>query len=333
MLAAGRQRSMRPNTARRCRSSAPRRCGRPPRTGPSPAPSGPPRRRRRTSWSDAAHIEAGAAEHALLADRHLLLGVALVENRVARTGSDDGDVEMLHKTLILAPQPPYRDGRDRNPASRPTPEGAARGSASDRNTSCLASGIGTTVVRLPMQPAHRAIWVTSRTASPRCMVSGLVVSGTLWSERRIRFGTPTSSRGAGWPGPPHGVDPAEGHREPAQRLPLQVVLELAVVIAVQGQPVAALSGAAHHPGLADPRHGPDGGRGHPGPQDRRPLQVEPRAVEHQPGHPSAAVAPRRRSRSSHSDTISPPAECPHTRTAEPGFSAAMTASASSSSRS
>ena len=35
-----------------------------------------------------------------------------------------------------------------------SPKATARGAGSDRNTSCLASGTGTTVLRLPTQPVH-----------------------------------------------------------------------------------------------------------------------------------------------------------------------------------
>ena len=112
----------------------------------------------------------------------------------------------------------------------------------------------------------------------------------------------------------HRVQPAEGDREAAQRLPLQVVVELPVVVPVQAGAVAALAGAPDHPFGAQSRQRGDGRRGHARPQDRRAVQIQERAVEHQARrHPRAAVAPRRRSRSSHSDTMSPPAEWPYTR--------------------
>ena len=140
-------------------------------------------------------------------------------------------------------------------------------------------------VRLPMQPAQRAIWVTSSTASPRCMAAGSAVSGTLWSERRIRFGTPTSSPrcSRAWPRR-IGVDPAEGHREAAQRFPLQVVVELAVVVAVQA---SVRSRRCRWPRttrvLRTRDNAPIAVEVSRGPQDRRAVQIEPRAVEHQAG--------------------------------------------------
>src|SRR6185312_15675261 len=51
---------------------------------------------------DATHIQAGAAEDTLLADCHAHVFVALVENRIARAGSDDGEVVMRHQ-VCLAP--------------------------------------------------------------------------------------------------------------------------------------------------------------------------------------------------------------------------------------
>ena len=45
---------------------------------------------------DAADVEAGAAEGALLEDRHLLALVAFVEDRIARSRADDGEVVMGH---------------------------------------------------------------------------------------------------------------------------------------------------------------------------------------------------------------------------------------------
>src|ERR1700758_5077657 len=45
---------------------------------------------------DAPDVQAGATEGALLADRRTFVGVALIENAVPRTGSDDRDVVSLH---------------------------------------------------------------------------------------------------------------------------------------------------------------------------------------------------------------------------------------------
>ena len=89
----------------------------------------------------------------------------------------------------------------------------------------------------------------------------------------------------------HGVQPAEGDREAAQRFPLQVVVELAVVVAVQGGAVAAVTvGAADHPLGPHPRQRGDQRRGHPWRRIGRAVQVQERAVEHQ-----AARRPRARS--------------------------------------
>ncbi len=80
---------------------------------------------------------------------------------------------------------------------------------------------------------------------------------------------------------PHGVEPADGHREATQRLPLQVVVELAGKVAVQGGAVAALGRFPHDAELAQPGQRPQRRRGGRGPQDRRAVQIEERAVEHQ----------------------------------------------------
>ena len=77
---------------------------------------------------------------------------------------------------------------------------------------------------------------------------------------------------------PDRVDPAERHREPADRLPVQVVIELAVVVAVQRGAVAALGRRAGHQLLAEARYRADR-CGADGAQDRRALQVQPRAVQ------------------------------------------------------
>ena len=51
---------------------------------------------------DTADVQAGAAEGALFADRHSLVRKAIVDNGVARTGSDDREVVGLH---LLGPYP------------------------------------------------------------------------------------------------------------------------------------------------------------------------------------------------------------------------------------
>ena len=135
--------------------------------------------------------------------------------------------------------------------------------------------------------------------------------GNAVSERRMMFGTPTSRPRCSCACPRRiGIDPAERDRKPAERLPRQVVVELAAVVAVQAGPVTALAGRPQTPACfrtAQPRPLPP-----MSPRCRRiagPVQVEERAVEHQAGD-AAVAAPRRRSRSSHSGTISPPAEWP-----------------------
>ena len=92
---------------------------------------------------------------------------------------------------------------------------------------------------------------------------------------------------------PDRVDPAEGDREAADRFPLQVVGELAVVVAVQCQPVTAPPAGAQHPRLAHPGHRADRRRRHAGAQDRRPLQFQEGTVEHQAGqtHRGGVAAP------------------------------------------
>ncbi len=49
---------------------------------------------------NASDVEAGATERSLLADRHPLLGVAVVENAVAGTGSDDRQVVAFHPIAL-----------------------------------------------------------------------------------------------------------------------------------------------------------------------------------------------------------------------------------------
>src|SRR6202012_5793929 len=49
---------------------------------------------------DAPDVQAGATEGALLADRRPLRRVLLIENAVARTGSDDRDVISLHAVTL-----------------------------------------------------------------------------------------------------------------------------------------------------------------------------------------------------------------------------------------
>ncbi len=52
---------------------------------------------------DAPDVQAGPAEGALLADRDPLGRIALVENAVARTGSNDREVVGLHRCVTLSP--------------------------------------------------------------------------------------------------------------------------------------------------------------------------------------------------------------------------------------
>jgi hypothetical protein len=86
---------------------------------------------------------------------------------------------------------------------------------------------------------------------------------------------------------PHRVQPAEGDRKAAQRLPLQVVVEFPVVVPVQAGAVPALAGAPGHPFGAQSRQRGDGRPGHARAQDRGAVQVEERAVEHQARHTRA----------------------------------------------
>ena len=103
------------------------------------------------------------------------------------------------------------------------------------------------VQRLPIQPAHLAIWVTSRTASPRCMRCrvGAFAHAVIRTQDQVGH---TDVEPAMQPGlaAAHGVQPAEGNREAAQRFPLQVVVELSVVVAVQAGAVAAFNWPADH---------------------------------------------------------------------------------------
>jgi hypothetical protein len=88
----------------------------------------------------------------------------------------------------------------------------------------------------------------------------------------------------------HGGQPAEGNREAAQRFPLQVVVELAVIVAMQTGAIA-VTGLAR--GSGDPRvtDACDGGDQRPRrrpAQRHRPGHVQEGTVEHQSGHPCAA---------------------------------------------
>ncbi len=85
---------------------------------------------------DASDVEAGSAEGALLAHRHPLVGEAVIENAVARTGSNDRDVVGLH---ALTPFRMTRGRRHRGraggrPASRPVPDRRPRAAAPTTGT-------------------------------------------------------------------------------------------------------------------------------------------------------------------------------------------------------
>ena len=80
---------------------------------------------------------------------------------------------------------------------------------------------------------------------------------------------------------PDGVNPTDGYREAPEWFPSQVVVELAVVLPMQCQAIAAGAGTAQHPGLAYLRHRPDCRRGDLGAQDCRPVEIQERTVEHQ----------------------------------------------------
>ena len=81
-----------------------------------------------------------------------------------------------------------------------------------------------------------------------------------------------------------GVNPPDRHREAAHRLPLQVVIELPVVLPMQRLSVSTGTGPAHHPGLAHLRDRADCRRGCPGAQDRRAVEIQEWTVEHQSGN-------------------------------------------------
>ena len=144
---------------------------------------------------DAPDVEARTTEGAVFAERHPLVGMSIVENAIARTGSDDRDVVGFHAVTPFRTMPRRRCCRcvGSRPARDPVPDTRPREApAATKTHRVWRRRTGTMVLRFPIQPAHLAIWATSRTASPRCMELGSVVSRTLWSDRRIRLGTPTS---------------------------------------------------------------------------------------------------------------------------------------------
>ena len=81
---------------------------------------------------------------------------------------------------------------------------------------------------------------------------------------------------------PDRVDPAERDGKSADRLPTEVIVEFARIVAVQRRTVAALGDRwAHHGHLAHPRQRRDRRAGRGGTQERRTLQVQPGTVEYQ----------------------------------------------------
>ena len=80
------------------------------------------------------------------------------------------------------------------------------------------------------------------------------------------------------------VDPAERDREAPDRFPLEVIVELTVVIAVQADAVATFGGSTHHRPLAEPTQCAQRRRGRWHAKYRVSVEVQPRAVENQPRH-------------------------------------------------
>src|SRR5699024_4547934 len=113
---------------------------------------------------DAADVQAGAAEHALLDQRDRQPVIAFVEKGVAGSGTDHGDVEMLHRRAS-----PSSTGASCRPAAAPTAQSSHRSNSAkarsrtsrrDRNTSCSAPGTAIAVTSAASPADHRAIWRT-----------------------------------------------------------------------------------------------------------------------------------------------------------------------------
>lgn len=83
------------------------------------------------------------------------------------------------------------------------------------------------------------------------------------------------------------MNPAEGDRETAHRFPLQVVVELSVIVPVQRAAVTAFFWWPGYPLGAHSRHRGEERRGQRQAQDCRALQIQERAIEHQAGDPRA----------------------------------------------
>ena len=95
------------------------------------------------------------------------------------------------------------------------------------------------------------------------------------------------------------VYPPEGDGETAERLPVQVVVEVARVVPVQRGAITTRRRLADDPQLAPPGQRDQRRRGWHGPQDRRTVHIEERTVQHEPadvpqsGAPAEPVEPQR----------------------------------------